>query len=181
MATIPRMNISVFDDITVQIAQHRQRLALQRTAARTAAARRRRQRVRFDGLVLAVVAVFLTVFALLFDYLAVLNYVLARVDLWVMTAAGAIALSRMLTAWVIVPALHERETVAARDATTRRIAALESYTDGRIDPEGIRALYSSDGFRRREPVAGLTLEEVADWILYTLTLLGLVLFGLIFL
>lgn len=136
------------------------------------------QSERFTLVVAAVAVGELALLALLFDYMAVLNFIVTRAALWMLLAALVIALSRLMHGWVFVNVHRARVAQTMASRATKRIRAIEKYESGVIDEDGIRLLYQDDDAQR--PPRMLRVTEIADWVLYTLIMLATVLIALVF-
>jgi small-conductance mechanosensitive channel len=136
------------------------------------------QSERFTLVVAAVAVGELALLALLFDYMAVLNFLVTRAALWTLLAVIVIAMSRLMHGWVFVSMrrVQTAKTMASRAA--KRIRAIEKYEGGVIDEDGIRLLYQEDHVQREPRLLSVT--EIVDWVLYTLILLATVLIALTF-
>jgi len=162
------------DEHRKQLKEHIRRLHTTHTHARRAYTRNTQY---FTVIILSGALILLIASALFFDYMIALNVTLARATLWTTLATVFVSVVRIMHILVLTPPSTARTARALERRMRRRIDAMERYTRGEIDADGIRLLYTQDAVT---PPQYIWAQHIADYILGTLLLLSIALFALTF-
>ncbi len=168
-----------FEKLEAQIAQTKEVANEAREHFGDAMEAQKDNSVKFTGVIAVASAVFLVLIALLFDYLVILNPLLARIDIWIFVVIVLFCLSRMFVIWVMMPAHMSDDSRALYRHAMRQLAALERYEAGSIDERNIRELYTEVRRASYRLLSSRVIRAI-NWSLYMLFLLGASLFALIF-